>query len=117
MSVENAVGVAGLAHRVAAQLHAVGFQIGDVGTVPASGQTEIRYSPDRADSARTVAAAVPGAVLVPDTSGSGAVLQLVLGSPDVAVRAVRTAPSAATAPAPAASAAHAVSAAAATCAP
>jgi LCP family protein required for cell wall assembly len=117
VSVENATGIAGLAHRVAGQLRDVGFQIGDIGTVATGSRTELRYSPDRADSARTVAAAVPDAVLVPDVSGSSGVLQLIVGSSGLAVQAPGAA-AASPAPSPTTSpAAPPVSAAAVTCAP
>jgi LCP family protein required for cell wall assembly len=116
VSVENAAGVSGLAHRVAARLREVGFSIGDIGTVAPSGQTEIRYSPDQADSARTVAAAVPDAVLVPDTTGASGVLRLVVASGTLTVQ--DPSGGASTVPTPRASpVASPVSAAAVTCAP
>jgi anionic cell wall polymer biosynthesis LytR-Cps2A-Psr (LCP) family protein len=70
------------AHRgsdVAAALTAAGFRTGAIGTEPAAvDQTVVRYGPAAAEPARTVAAAVPGAVLV-QTDQVGSAVQLVLG--------------------------------------
>ncbi len=73
---------------VAAGLTAQGFRTGVVGTEPgAVGQTLVRYGPASLERARTVAAAVPGAVLTPSDAVGDAV-QLVVASPDVAVQPV-----------------------------
>jgi LCP family protein required for cell wall assembly len=78
----NASGINGLAHKAANDLVAVGFHIaGTPGTAPgpASATTVIRYGPNRADSARTVAAAVAGATLKEDAS-IGNSINLMLGT-------------------------------------
>lgn len=115
VAVRNATSIPGLAARTAAQLRAVGFLISDVGTVAATPGTQIIYSPDRADSARTLAAAVPGSVLVSDPTGTNHV-ELVLGSGPVTVAPVTVAPAAPGAGA-GTSAAAPLTAADATCAP
>jgi LCP family protein required for cell wall assembly len=82
VSVRNATQTQGLAAGVASQLSGLGFRISGTGNAPAGSDpavTVVRYGPLRADSARTVAAAVPGAKLQLDQSfGSG--LQLIVGS-------------------------------------
>ncbi len=73
---------------VAAGLTAQGFRTGVVGVEPgAAGQTVIRYGPLALDRARTVAAAVPGAVLQP-SSVVGDAVQLVVAADQVAVQPV-----------------------------
>ena len=70
----------GLARSVADQLSADGFGIHGTGNAPAgSSPTDvvIHYGPDRADSAKTVAAALPGAKLKLDPSYSGSIEVLV----------------------------------------
>jgi len=92
----NASGRDGLAAEVAGTLGDLGFRTAEVRNAgqPALG-TVVRYSPDRAEQAQLLAAAVPSANAVPDP-GTAGVLQLVLGrSFDGTVRA-------ATAPDPAA---------------
>ncbi|MCW2778181.1 MAG: cell envelope-related transcriptional attenuator [Frankiales bacterium] len=81
VEVFNGAGVPGLGRRAATDLRDVGFAvIGTPGNKPSdAAQTTVLYGPDRADSARTLAAAVPGAVLQEDPSLSGNV-QLVVGS-------------------------------------
>ncbi len=61
----NAVGTRGLARRAAAELGDVGFRTTVVPGVARRGQatTLIQYGPDRAESAKTLAAAIPGARL------------------------------------------------------
>jgi LCP family protein required for cell wall assembly len=80
VSVYNGAGSPGLARRVAADLRSVGFATGRVGNrgTGATG-TVVRYGPSRAESARTVAAAVPGATLQLDAS-LGNRVELVAGS-------------------------------------
>jgi hypothetical protein len=64
---------------VADLLRAQGFAVGTVGNEPgAVSQTLVRFGPNAAEQARTVAAAVPGAVLQPSDSIGDAV-QLVIG--------------------------------------
>jgi LCP family protein required for cell wall assembly len=82
VDVRNATQTQGLAAGAAAQLSGLGFHITGTGNAPAGSDptaTVVRYGPMRADSARTLAAAVPGAKLQLDSSfGSG--LQLLVGS-------------------------------------
>jgi LCP family protein required for cell wall assembly len=79
LAVVNGSSTSGLGARAADDLAALGFLVGtpDSREGAATG-TVVRHGPDRADSARTVAAAVPGAttVLVPDLDG----VELVVGS-------------------------------------
>ena len=100
----NASGRDGLAAEVAGTLGDLGFRTAEVRNAgqPAL-DTVVRFSPDRAEQAQLLAAAVPSASAVPDPGTTG-VLQLVLGrSFDGTVRA-STAPEApdAAPPAPAA---------------
>ncbi len=71
-----------------AALAAQGFVPGAMGIEPAAVPTSlVRYAPDAVEAARTVAAAVPGAVLEP-TAAPGAGVQLVVASPDLPVSPV-----------------------------
>jgi len=82
VSVFNASGVNGLGRKAAQDITAVGFQnIGIPQTRGPGGatQTVILHGPDKADSARTLQAAVPGSVLQLDPS-LGRTLQLVVGT-------------------------------------
>jgi LCP family protein required for cell wall assembly len=86
VDVLNATPTAGLAGKVGGQLQAEGFAVGDVGNEPASvDHTIVRHGPGALEQARTVAAAVPGAELVPDDRIAGNAVQLVIGPdlPDV----------------------------------
>jgi LCP family protein required for cell wall assembly len=79
VDVLNATGTKGLAATAAAALQAEGFTVGDVGNDPAPVTSSIvRHGPDALAQARTVAAAVPGAVLQASGALAGKV-QLVLG--------------------------------------
>ena len=70
---------AGRTAEVADGLAAGGFRIGARGVEPgAVDRTVVRYGPAALEPARTVAAAVPGAVLV-ETAAVGAAVQLVVG--------------------------------------
>ena len=66
--VENGAGRPGLAREVGAALTRVGFRVQGPGTAARSDvpDTLVRYGADRAESARTVAAALPGSVLTAD---------------------------------------------------
>jgi LCP family protein required for cell wall assembly len=112
----NGVGVSGLGRKVAGDLRSVGFTTVEPTNAPATATTAVRYGPDEKDSALTLAAAVPGAVLQPDASTS---LDLVVGNNYTGVKTVKVGdPStakAASAPKPAASRAPAVTAADARC--
>ena len=80
VQVYNGAGTSGLAGRAARDLRAVGFSVVGTGNrVTGAAQTVVRYGPSRADSARTLAAAVPGSTLqlVPSL---GRTLELVVGS-------------------------------------
>ena len=76
----NGAGIKGLAARAADDIRKVGFKIVDTGNADATNyeDTIVRHGPDREDSARTLAAAVPGAKLQLDQSMRGSV-ELVVG--------------------------------------
>jgi hypothetical protein len=79
VDVLNGTGTTGLAAQVADLLRAQGFGVGTVGNEPGTvNQTLVRFGPAVQEQARTVAAAVPGAVLQPSDAIGNAV-QLVLG--------------------------------------
>ncbi len=79
--VYNGAGVTGLGRRAYDELAAVGFQLVDAPDNRGSEavQTTVYHGPDKADSARTVAAAVPGSrtELDPELTGT---LEVVVGS-------------------------------------
>jgi hypothetical protein len=81
LAVRNGSSKAGLANQVAENLRSVDFKVSRIGDAggAADGRTVVRYSPDRADQAATVEAAVPGAVAQP-TPGPAGLLELVLGN-------------------------------------
>ena len=90
ISVRNATSTQGLAAGVANQLSTLGFHIIGTGNAPAGSDpntTVVRYGPARADSARTVAAAVPGSKLQLDPS-LGSSIRVVVGSNFHGVRRV-----------------------------
>jgi hypothetical protein len=71
-----------------AALAAQGFVPGALGIEPAAVPTSlVRYAPDAVEQARTVAAAVPGAVLEP-TAAPGSGVQLVVATPGLPVSPV-----------------------------
>ncbi|MGY1605476.1 LCP family protein [Geodermatophilus sp. SYSU D00815] len=79
VDVLNGTGTPGLAAQVGDLLRTQGFGVGAVGNEPGTvNETLVRYGPAALERARTVAAAVPGAVLQPSDSIGDAV-QLVLG--------------------------------------
>ena len=79
VDVLNGTGTTGLAGTVAELMRAQGFSVGAVGNEPGTvNETVVRYGPNGLEQARTVAAAVPGAVLQPSDSIGDAV-QLVIG--------------------------------------
>jgi LCP family protein required for cell wall assembly len=79
LDVLNGTGVTGLAATVADQLRGVGFAVGSVGNEAGTvNQTVVRHGPGMVEQARTVAAAVPGAVLQ-SSDAIGEAVQLVLG--------------------------------------
>ena len=81
VAVLNGAGVPGLGARAAADLVDVGFTV--VGSPGNRGSgataTYVRYGPTRADSARTLAAAVPGSTLQADDT-LGSTVELVVGA-------------------------------------
>ncbi|WP_328956588.1 LCP family protein [Kitasatospora purpeofusca] len=83
VQVFNAAGVAGLGARVDAELRRAGFATtGAPSNAPAgtpAGRTVIRYDPHWAESARTLAGAMPTAELTP-VPGLGAILQVYAGA-------------------------------------
>jgi LCP family protein required for cell wall assembly len=79
VDVLNGTGTTGLAGTVAELMRAQSFSVGAVGNEPGTvNETVVRYGPNSLEEARTVAAAVPGAVLQPSDSIGDAV-QLVIG--------------------------------------
>ncbi|MGZ6774934.1 MAG: LytR C-terminal domain-containing protein [Blastococcus sp.] len=79
VDVLNGTGTTGLAGTVAAALRGQGFGIGTVGNEPGTVNSSIvRHGPHTLEQARTVAAAVPGAVLQASDS-IGDTVQLVIG--------------------------------------
>jgi LCP family protein required for cell wall assembly len=91
LEVLNSTDRQGFAAGAADALARLGFHVSRTGNSPTgadAGSTVVRYGPARADSARTVAAAIPGATLKLDQSfGSG--LQVQLGTDYHGVRPVR----------------------------
>jgi LCP family protein required for cell wall assembly len=78
----NGTSTNGLAHTAANDLAAVGFHIAGTPSTasgPHRSTSVVQYGPSRADSAKTVAAAVPGATLQLDTQ-LGHSVQLILGT-------------------------------------
>jgi hypothetical protein len=79
VDVLNGTGTQGLAATVADALRAQGFAVGTVGNEPGTvNESVVRHGPGVLEQARTVAAAVPGAVLQASDS-IGDTVQLVLG--------------------------------------
>ncbi len=115
----NGSGIPGLGRKAATELATLGFTISGAPTTRGNGgtQTTISYGPAKTDSARTLAAALPGSVLTPNPTLSRT-LQVVIGSSYTNTHPV-TISSAPATPAAAASSAPkpAVSAADTTCAP
>ncbi len=72
----NGVGIDGLARKVGGELASAGFRLVEPTNGPKTTTTTVRYGPDQAAAAKTLGAAVPGAVLQPD---AGATLDLVVG--------------------------------------
>lgn len=99
----NGTGVTGLAQRVDDGLRRAGFATsGTASNTGTTERTEVRYDPRWDESAKTLAAALPGAELV-RTPGLGATLQVVVGTD-------RIEPSPSAVPSPAPSPAPSVSA-------
>ncbi len=92
VEVFNGAGVAGLGRKAATELRDVGFSV--IGTPGNRGtgatQTLVLHGPDKADSAATLAAAIPGAVTQLDPT-LDRTLQVVVGSDYTAARPVTVA--------------------------
>jgi LCP family protein required for cell wall assembly len=103
LRVLNGNGTTGAAARAASDLQGVGFQIVGTGDADASSYTTtiVRHGPSKADSARTVAAAIPGASLQLDQT-LGSVVEVVVGTSYNGARPVTVNPSAAPRPTPSA---------------
>jgi hypothetical protein len=92
IDVLNGTGTTGLAGSVAEELAGHGFGVGTVGNEPGTvNGTIVRHGPEAAERARTVAAAVPGAILEP-SEAIGSSVQLVLGPGFSGVTAVEMPP-------------------------
>jgi hypothetical protein len=79
VDVLNGTATPGLASTVAEQLRGQGFAVGQVGNETGTvNETVVRHGPGVLEPARTVAAAVPGAVLQP-SDAIGDTVQLVIG--------------------------------------
>jgi len=74
----NGVGLDGLARKVGGELQSAGFQTVEPTNAVRTATTTVRYAPAQAAAARTLAAAVPGAVLQPATD-TVTTLDLVVG--------------------------------------
>jgi len=72
----NGVGIDGLARKVGGELQSAGFRVVEPTNGPRTTITTVRYGPGQAAAAKTLGAAVPGAVLQPD---AGTRLDLVVG--------------------------------------
>jgi len=82
LKVLNATNTQGLAGRAASALSGLGFTVSGTGNAPRGSSrtnTVVEYGPGRAESARTVAAAVTGSVLHEDSS-LGNSIELLVGS-------------------------------------
>ena len=100
VDVLNGTGTTGLAATVADLLRGQGFTVGAVGNEPGTvNESVVRYGPNVLEQARTVAAAVPGAVLQPSDS-IGDTVQLVIGPGYSTVVPVTIVPAAEAPPAP-----------------
>ena len=89
LRVLNGNGLDGAAGRAAEDLRGVGFQIVGTGDADSDGyeQTIVRHGPSKADSARTTAAAIPGASLQLDQT-LGSVVEVVIGRNYTGTRSV-----------------------------
>ncbi|MGY1726214.1 LCP family protein [Geodermatophilus sp. SYSU D01062] len=100
VDVLNGTATTGLASTVGDLLRQQGFTVGEVGNERGTvNQTVVRHGPGVVEQARTVAAAVPGAVLQP-SDAIGDTVQLVLGPGYTGVVPVQVPPAPAVAAAP-----------------
>ena len=90
LAVQNGAGITGLGAKAATALRGLGFTVTSTTTARATGATTttVRYGSNRGDSARTVAAAVPGATLTADPTLGADALVLVVGTDYTGVRPV-----------------------------
>lgn len=101
VTVQNGTGQSGLAGQVSQALAQEQFSTGPAANASSRPQTsQVRYAPGNQDAARTVAAAVPGAVLTPDSTVTNGVV-LVLGVNYTSVVPVNMSGAVAVNPAPA----------------
>ena len=89
LKVLNGSGVNGAARRAADDLAGLGFVIRDTGPADATTytQTIVRHGPSKADSARTVAAALPGSAIQLDQT-LGSTIEVIVGTQYDGVRPV-----------------------------
>jgi hypothetical protein len=90
----NAIGTPGLATKAGSQLRREGFKVTVVPGVARRGlkTTTIQYGPSREDSAKTLAAAIPGAKLK-KVSSLGSRVQVMVGGDWSGVEEVKVQPS------------------------
>jgi LCP family protein required for cell wall assembly len=99
--VQNASGRQGLGSKAAADLAALGVKVaGPAVQAPGTGgtgvtATTVRYGSGRVDSAKTIAAAIPGSTLLADPNLPASTLQVLVGSSYTGAKAVTVTPSAA----------------------
>jgi LCP family protein required for cell wall assembly len=95
VTVHNAIGTQGLATRAGAELSRVGFRTTVIAGVARRGlqRTTIMYGPTRADSAKTLAAAIPGARLK-KVGSLGTRIQIMVGADWSGAKKVEVKPSA-----------------------
>ncbi|XVQ12220.1 LCP family protein [Spirillospora sp. CA-255316] len=100
VSVLNAIGTPGLATKAGSQLRREGFKVTVVPGVARRGlkTTTIQYGPSREDSAKTLAAAIPGAKLK-KVSSLGSRVQVMVGGDWSGVEKVKVQPSPSATPA------------------
>jgi LCP family protein required for cell wall assembly len=102
LRVLNGTGESGLASRAKADLERQGFTVTDTGNADrTTTRTVVLHGSNRADSARTVAASVPGAQVRQDDGQGASGLTLVVGDDYDGVQPVTVAAPAGQAPAPA----------------
>lgn len=76
VKINNGTGTSGLAARNGKSLTALGFALGEPGTVDITDVTTIEYPPGMEAQAKTLAAAVPGATVAVSSTVSGVTLAL-----------------------------------------
>lgn len=101
VAVQNGTATAGLAAKAAQELTQEGFNVVSVGDAGAETYTHsvVEYGPEKVQSSQTVAAAIPGAKRVADSS-AGTTVTVILGSDFTAVQPVAVSGSTSSAPTP-----------------